>query len=69
MEDCLFRVPRATIETESRIFSDMFQMPQPLAGLCESDDKNRSVEEEQPIELQQVSKEAFRDLLSLIYPP
>lgn len=58
-------MPLATIEAESAVFSDMFH----LSAGAQASDIEQGVPEWVVIELQQISKEAFRDLLSIIYPP
>ncbi|KAL4064261.1 hypothetical protein V8B97DRAFT_2026047 [Scleroderma yunnanense] len=60
VEDCLFRVPRSTLESQSNIFRDMFSLPTPKGDLLEGSTN------EKPIYLANVKAEEFRLLLSVL---
>ncbi|KAN0081373.1 hypothetical protein V8E55_008997 [Tylopilus felleus] len=57
VENCLFRVPRQSLQSQSRVFRDMFSLP--VSGVAEgSSDDN-------PIRLEGVSEEEFRRFLDV----
>ncbi|KAI6040610.1 hypothetical protein EDC04DRAFT_2602387 [Pisolithus marmoratus] len=62
VENCLFKVPRKTLEEESTVFRDMFLLPQPDIAMIEGLDDAR------PVVLQGISKDDFESLLkALLY--
>ena len=62
VEDMLFRVPRRYFEQESEIFRTMFQLP--VANDTAPDGSSN----EQPLLLEGVNKEDFRQLLRVMFP-
>ncbi|KAL5528369.1 hypothetical protein ACEPAF_7505 [Sanghuangporus sanghuang] len=64
VENCLFRVPRHELEQQSTVFHDMFGLP-PVGGKenVEGESDNN------PILLDSVSRDVFKLLLKLLYPP
>ncbi|KAL5523839.1 hypothetical protein ACEPAG_8012 [Sanghuangporus baumii] len=64
VENCLFRVPRHELERQSTVFCDMFRLP-PVEGRESAEGGN----DDNPILLDPVSKDAFKLLLKLLYPP
>jgi hypothetical protein len=62
VEDTLFRVPRRYFEQESEIFRTMFQLPV-AKGIAPDGSSN-----EQPLLLEGVNKEDFRQLLRVMFP-
>lgn len=62
VEGLLFRVPRGAFEAQSAVFLDMFQIPSGNKAEEGSSDNN-------PVRLPaQVTRQAFRDLLEILYP-
>ncbi|KIM62352.1 hypothetical protein SCLCIDRAFT_25084 [Scleroderma citrinum Foug A] len=62
VEDCLFRVPRHTLEAQSTVFRDMFSFPPP------PDTEVEGSSDEHPIRLDGVAADEFRQLLKVLYP-
>jgi len=62
VEDCLFRVPRHTLEAQSTVFLDMFSFPPP------PDTEVEGSSDEHPIRLDGVMADEFRQLLKVLYP-
>jgi hypothetical protein len=62
VEDTLFRVPRCYFEQESEVFRDMFQLP--VAKGTTPD----GCSDEQPLRLDGIVKEDFRQLLRVTFP-
>ena len=65
VQDCLFRVPRHGFEEHSEVFHNMFSMP--AGHFTEGDMEGES--DENPIRLDGVDKQSFRDFLMVLYPP
>ncbi|KAF9021719.1 hypothetical protein BDP27DRAFT_355934 [Rhodocollybia butyracea] len=61
VEGCLFRIPLNILAAESEVFRDMMNLPAPLDAEGSSD--------ENPILLEDVSQEDFRQLLRVLSPP
>jgi hypothetical protein len=62
VEDTLFRVPRSYLEEESEVFREMYQLP--IAENTTPD----GCSDEQPLRLDGVKKEDFRQLLRVLIP-
>lgn len=63
VRDCLFRVPRQTLEAQSPVFKDMFLFPPP------PDEEVEGSSDERPIALpEDVEVEDFRRLLKVLLP-
>lgn len=52
VENCLFKVPRQTLEFQSKVFRDMFSLP--ASAVAEGSSDNN------PIRLDGIAKEEFR---------
>lgn len=63
----VFRVPRHGFEEHSEVFRNMFSMPNGR-GL-EEDSEQEGGSDENAIRIDGVDKQAFKDLLTLLYPP
>ncbi|KAG2141266.1 hypothetical protein DEU56DRAFT_885326 [Suillus clintonianus] len=61
VEDCLFRVPRDTLEAQSDIFRDLFLLPVDA-------DKAEGDSDTNPIVLEGILKEEFQSLMKVLYP-
>lgn len=61
-DDVLFRVPRHHLENQSAFFKDMFTVPVPTGYLPDGNSA------EQPIMLNRVHSDDFRQLLRVLYP-
>ncbi|KAF8891870.1 hypothetical protein BD779DRAFT_153819 [Infundibulicybe gibba] len=61
VEQCLFKVPRFYLERESEVFRDMFQLPS-------IGDNIHGLREEEPLRLDGISGEDFRQFLKVLYP-
>ncbi|KAF9060950.1 hypothetical protein BDP27DRAFT_1235918 [Rhodocollybia butyracea] len=61
VDGCLFRIPLNILAAESEVFRDMMNLPTPLDAEGSSD--------ENPIFLEDVSQEDFRQLLRVLSPP
>jgi len=57
----LFRVPINDLAAESQIFQDMMELPVPCGG--------EGLSDENPIRLEEVSRDDFRQLLRVLCPP
>ncbi|KAL5507223.1 hypothetical protein ACEPAH_6679 [Sanghuangporus vaninii] len=64
VENYLFRVPRHEFEQQSTVFHDMFGSP-PVGGKENMEGES----DNNPILLDSVSRDAFKLLLKLLYPP
>ena len=62
VENTLFRVPRHRFEQESDVFRDMFQLPVAENTIPDG------YSDEQPLRLDGVAKEDFRQLLRVMFP-
>lgn len=62
VEDKLFRVPRYALEEQSEFFRKLF-IPK-----SQTSSKNVTKDVNEPIFLEEVEKDAFRNLLHLLYP-
>ncbi|KAG6819859.1 hypothetical protein H0H93_007945 [Arthromyces matolae] len=62
IEDTLFKVPRFVLTSNSLVFADMFMIPQGTAADVEGSSDNN------PITLDQVKKDDFRNLMKVILP-
>jgi hypothetical protein len=62
VEDTLFRVPRRYFEEESDVFYHLFQLP--TAENVTPD----GCSDEQPLRLDGITKEDFRQLLRVMFP-
>ena len=63
VEDQLFRIPRRPLEEQSEFFRELF------ASKSRSDTKGAINDISEPIFLEGVEKNVFKDLLHLLYPP
>lgn len=63
VENTLFRVPRYYFEQESDVFRDMFQFPVAEGAVPDG------CSDEQPLRLDGIKKEDFRQLLRVMFPP
>ncbi|KIM59263.1 hypothetical protein SCLCIDRAFT_1023804 [Scleroderma citrinum Foug A] len=61
VEDCLFRVPRCTLESQSQIFRDMFSLPVPKSEPLEGSTN------ENPLFLPGIEAQEFRLLLGVLF--
>ncbi|KAG2039834.1 hypothetical protein BDR03DRAFT_825379, partial [Suillus americanus] len=61
VEDCLFRVPRDTLESQSDVFRDLFLLPVQA-------DKAEGCSDTDPIVLEGILKEEFQSLMKVLYP-
>lgn len=61
VEDCLFRVPRDTLESQSDIFRDLFLLPVQA-------DKAEGYSDSNPIVLEGILKDEFQSLMKVLYP-
>ncbi|KAG1728073.1 hypothetical protein EDB19DRAFT_1747897 [Suillus lakei] len=61
VEDCLFRVPRDTLESQSDVFRDLFLLPVQA-------DKAEGYSDTNPIVLEGILKEEFQSLMKVLYP-
>lgn len=64
VQDCLFRVPRHGFEEHSEVFRDMFSMP----AVCDSEGEEGG-SDENPIRIDGVDRQSFKDFLAVLYPP
>ncbi|KIJ66004.1 hypothetical protein HYDPIDRAFT_110124 [Hydnomerulius pinastri MD-312] len=66
VEDCLFRVPRRTIESQSKVFRDMFSLPTPVPNGEMEGSSNSN-----PIHLHGIKKDDIKCLLKVLFtsPP
>jgi hypothetical protein len=62
VENTLFRVPRHHFEQESEVFRDMFQLP------IAEDTTPDGCSDEQPLRLDGILKQDFRQLLRVMFP-
>jgi len=62
VEDCLFRVPRHTLEAQSTFFRDKFLSPPPLDAEVEG------WNDEHPIRLDGATAQEFRWVLEVLFP-
>ena len=62
MENCLFRVPRQPLESQSKIFRDMFSLP--VTEITEFDTEGSS--DNNPIRLDGIKKEEFKLFLEVL---
>jgi hypothetical protein len=62
VEDTLFRVPRRYFEQESEVFHDMFRLPVAEDAIPDG------CSDEQPLRLDGILKEDFRQLLRVMFP-
>lgn len=60
MDNCIFRVPREPLETESTVFRDMFLLPQADGVTVEGLDDNK------PVVLEGIEKSDFEQLLKVL---
>ncbi|KAG1726077.1 uncharacterized protein EDB91DRAFT_64371 [Suillus paluster] len=61
VEDCLFRVPRNTLESQSDVFRDLFLLPVKADEAEGRSDTN-------PIVLEGIQQEEFQSLMKVLYP-
>jgi hypothetical protein len=64
VENELFKLPRRNFATESEIFSHMFDLPVPTAGVLSPDGSN----EDKPLHLEGIKKSDFLPLLEVMFP-
>ena len=62
VEDVLYRVPRDHFERQSDVFRDLFQLPIPAGTLPDGSS------DEQPLLLEGICKEDFKQLLRIMFP-
>jgi len=62
VEDTLYRVPRHPFEQESEVFRDMFGLPIVKGAIPDG------LSDEQPLHLEGIMKEDFRQLLRIMFP-
>ncbi|KAF8836865.1 hypothetical protein BDN67DRAFT_936189 [Paxillus ammoniavirescens] len=62
VEDCLLRVPRGPLQSESSVFRDMFLLPVGDQGEAEG------LSDAKPIRLEGVKLDDFEQLLKVLYP-
>jgi len=62
VEDRLFKVPRRYFEEDSEVFRDMFQLPVPKDVVPDGCSR------ENPLRLEGIAKEDFKQLLKIMYP-
>ena len=61
VENRLFKVPRSTLESQSKVFRDMFSLPPPSRDLLEGSS------DEKPIHLHDIKADEFKLLLRALF--